>query len=176
MAGKKGYEATKRLRHRQKNKRGGNPARAPLTGNKLARQSEQYLRSLAVLNYTPDTIEGRRNALKTFIQWATDRDLTTPKQITKLHLESYQRHLWRYRKANGKPLAISSQRQRLSTLKDYFKYLTKQNHIRIFHFEKHSFIGNFINEVKSRWKKNDLKTFNSGIWIEKDDKGGEFLL
>ena len=126
---KKGYEATKHLRHRPKDKRGGNPARAPLTGNKLAKQSEQYLRSLAVLNYTPDTIEGRRNALKTFLQWANDRDLTTPRQITKLHLESYQRHLWRYRKANDKPLAISSQRQRLSTLKDYFKYLTKQNHI-----------------------------------------------
>ncbi len=39
-----------------------------------------------------------------------------------------------------------------------------------------SFMGNFINEVKSRWRKNNLETFNSGIWIEKDDKGRDFLL
>lgn len=41
--------------------------------------------------------------------------------------ESYQRHLWRWRKKNGKPLGISTQRSRLSTLKDYFAWLTKKN-------------------------------------------------
>ena len=38
-----------------------------------------------------------------------------------------------------------------------------------------SFIGNFINEAKSRWAENKLTSFNSGIWIEKDDDGREFL-
>ena len=38
-----------------------------------------------------------------------------------------RRHLWRWRKQNGKPLGISTQRSRLSTLKDYFAWLTKQN-------------------------------------------------
>jgi len=44
-------------------------------------------------------------------------------------LESYQRHLWRWKKQNGKPLGISTQRGRLSTVKDFFAYLVKSNHI-----------------------------------------------
>lgn len=54
-------------------------------------------------------------------------DLHQPDEITKPILESYQRHLWRYRKTNRKPLGISTQRARLSTLRDLFKYLCKQN-------------------------------------------------
>mgnify|MGYP000654552256 CR=1 FL=1 len=129
MAGKKGYEATRRLRKRSKSKRGGNAARALPCSGVMAAKVEQYLESLAVKNYTPDTIEGRRDSLKTFVLWAHDRDLVTPESVSKTMLESYQRHLWRWRKPNGKPLGISTQRQRLSTLKDFFAYLTKQNHI-----------------------------------------------
>ncbi len=78
-------------------------------------------------NYTPDTIEGRRDALKVFLLWAQERDLTQPAAITKAILESYQRHLWRWRKKNGMPLGISTQRSRLGTLKDLFKYLVRQD-------------------------------------------------
>lgn len=129
MAGKKGYEATRRLRKRSKAQRGGNAARGLPSGGVLALKVEQYLESLAVRNYTPDTIEGRRYSLTDFLTWARDRDLVTPETISKTMLESYQRHLWRWRKANGKPLGVSTQRSRLSTLKDFFAYLTKQNHI-----------------------------------------------
>ncbi len=38
-----------------------------------------------------------------------------------------------------------------------------------------SFIGNFINEAKSRWAGNNFETFHSGIWIEKGDNDREFL-
>ncbi len=38
-----------------------------------------------------------------------------------------------------------------------------------------SFLGNFINEAKLKWNNNFTGSFNSGIWIEKDDKGEEFL-
>jgi len=113
MAGKKGYEATRRLRGRGKEKRGGNdagdwPAGAP---GSLAAEAARYLEWLAVRHYTPDTIEGRRDALKGFLLWAHERELLGPDSITKPILESYQRHLWRYRKKNGKPLGISTQRR-----------------------------------------------------------------
>ena len=65
--------------------------------------------------------------MKFFLLWANDRDLTDPAVITKAILESYQRHLWRWKKQNGKPLGVSTQRSRLGTLKDFFSYLTKQN-------------------------------------------------
>ena len=38
-----------------------------------------------------------------------------------------------------------------------------------------SFLGNFIQEAKSRWLKNHQESFKSGIWIEKDTTGQEFL-
>jgi integrase/recombinase XerD len=131
MAGKKGYEATRRLRERTRDQRGGNgPAPFPQgRSGTLAGEAERYLQHLAVRNYTSDTIEGRRDALKVFLHWARERDLCDPAEITKPMLESYQRHLWRYRKANGKPLGISTQRGRLGTLKDYFAWLTRRNSI-----------------------------------------------
>jgi len=131
MAGKKGYAATRKLRTRAPEKRGGNRLHDLPTGaaGSLARQVEAYLQHLAVKNHTPATIEGRRDALKVFLLWAGERDLTDPAAITKPILASYQRHLWRWKKKNGKPLGISTQRSRLSTLKDFFAHLAKGNHI-----------------------------------------------
>jgi integrase/recombinase XerD len=131
MNRKRGHQRGKHLRHRGRDKRGGNPADELPTGppGSLAHEAAAYLESLAVRNYTPDTIEGRRDALKFFLLWAHERELRQPSEITKKILESYQRHLWRWRKKNGKPLGISTQRGRLGTLKDFFSWLTKQNHI-----------------------------------------------
>ena len=58
-----------------------------------------------------------------------ERELTIPSSITKPILESYQRHLWRHRKTNEKPLSVSTQRSHLSTLRDLFSWLTKQDHL-----------------------------------------------
>ncbi len=38
-----------------------------------------------------------------------------------------------------------------------------------------SFLGNFIQEAKNRWARNPNETFKSGLWIEKDHTGQEFL-
>ncbi len=129
MAGRKGYQATGRLSRRDRARRGGNapddfPAGKP---GSLARHAAASLVSLAGRNYTPDTIEGRRDSLKVFLLWSGDRELTSPAAITKPILESYQRHLWHWRKKNGHPLGVSTQRARLGTLKSYFAWLAKQN-------------------------------------------------
>jgi integrase/recombinase XerD len=42
-------------------------------------------------------------------------------------LESYQRWLWRCTKANGQRLGWSTQRNRLGVLKDFFRWLTRQD-------------------------------------------------
>jgi integrase/recombinase XerD len=131
MNRKKGHSRSKHLRHRAQDQRGGNravelPSGAP---GSLAHHAALYLENLAVRNYTPDTIEGRRDALKVFLLWAGERDLRDPNAITKPILESYQRHLWRWRKKNNMPLGVSTQRSRLGALKDFFSYLVKSNHI-----------------------------------------------
>ncbi len=81
-------------------------------------------------NYSPETIDGRRDALKTFLAWAHERMLTRAGEITRTILESYQRWLWRcecHAKQGGKRLGISTQRGKLGALKDWFSWLVRQN-------------------------------------------------
>src|SRR5208283_178677 len=73
------------------------------------------------------TLEGRGDALKVFLAWAAERDLTRASQITRPILESYQRWLWRCTKANGQRLGWSTQRNRLGVLKDFFRWVTRQD-------------------------------------------------
>jgi integrase/recombinase XerD len=129
--GKKGYSAADHLRHRALEKRGGNDRAGFPQGESgsLAHLATRYLESLAIKNRSPSTIDGRTRTLKTFLLWTLERELTLPGDITKPILESYQRHLWRHRKTNGKPLGVSTQRNQLSALRDYFSWLTKQNHL-----------------------------------------------
>ena len=131
MAGKKGYGATRHLRNRVQKKRGGKQSAefpAELEG-RIHQHTQNYLESLAVRNFSQETIDGRRGYLSVFLRWLIDRDVEELASITKPLLESYQRHLWRWKKKNGKPLAVSTQRSHLSTLKDFFKWLTKQNYL-----------------------------------------------
>ena len=139
MAGKKGIAAARLLAKRieREQSRGGNAARpdgfersAP---DALASWVDSYLESLTVRNYSPNTVEGRRDALKTFNAWAHERTLTRAGEITRPILESYQRWLWRYEQPTtksdepGKRLGISTQRGKLSALKDWFSWLVRQN-------------------------------------------------
>jgi integrase/recombinase XerD len=62
-----------------------------------------------------------------FLAWAAERDLTRGGQITRPILENFQRWLWRYLKPNGQRLGWSTQRNHLGSLKDFFRWLTRQN-------------------------------------------------
>lgn len=133
MAGKTGYQAALKLRQRTRAQRGGHrkttEAKPAESIHSLAANLNDYLEMLAVKNYSPETIQGRGEDMNVFMEWAGQRDLTMSAQITKAILESYQRWLYRYRKKNGQPLGISTQRSRLGTLKDYFKWLCRQDRI-----------------------------------------------
>jgi len=93
----------------------------------LALWRDTYLASLEARNYSPNTLESRRDAFRVFLTWAAERELTTATQITRPILEAYQRWLSRTTKANGKRLGWSTQQSRLSALKDWFRWLTKQD-------------------------------------------------
>jgi integrase/recombinase XerD len=131
MALSKGITAIAHLQRRALDQRGGNAAQGDTWDRSkpdaLALWRDAYLDSLAARNYSEGTIEGRRDALKVFLIWAQERELTQAGQITRPILEAYQRWLWRYTKANGKRLGWSTQRSRLGTLKDWFRWMTKQD-------------------------------------------------
>ena len=90
---------------------------------------QRYLESLRIRNYSPRTVDTRQFYLTQFINWSVQRDLLRPTEITKPILERYQRHLFHYRKINGKPLSFSSQHGHLVSIRGWFKWLTKENHI-----------------------------------------------
>ena len=55
--------------------------------------------------------------------------LMRPDELTKPHLERYQRHLFLHRKADGNALSIRTQHTRLRPIKTLYKWLSKNNYI-----------------------------------------------
>jgi integrase/recombinase XerD len=88
---------------------------------------KQHLTHLEVHNFSPTTVKKRATYVRAFALWCIDRDLHWPAQVNKPMLEAFQRHLFRYRKPNGKPLAWSSQQLHLKEVRQFFSWLAKQN-------------------------------------------------
>jgi len=134
MAGKKGIEGAALLgqRARRGDYNHTNRSPAPATFDRsapdaLAVARDDYLAAMRSRNYSDDTVTSRAENLQLFLAWAAERDVTRANQVTRPILEAYQQGLYRHRKANGQPLGWGTQRQRLSGLKDWFKWLTRQN-------------------------------------------------
>ncbi|QLH62046.1 site-specific tyrosine recombinase XerC [Serratia symbiotica] len=61
-----------------------------------------------------------------FICWAAERGLYQAGDITRPVLETYQRHLYQYRKKDGEPLSTRTQRTTLQPLQVWFSWMAKQ--------------------------------------------------
>jgi integrase/recombinase XerD len=129
--GAKGFAAVAGLSRRTAAQRGGQDKRAESfdrTGaDALAAWRDTYLESLLSRNYSEGTVESRRFALKVFLTWAAERDVTRAGQVTRPILEAYQRHRWKCTRPNGRPLSWSTHHGQLGTLKDFFRWLTRQD-------------------------------------------------
>lgn len=90
---------------------------------------QRFLAHQQEKNYSPRTIHNREVYLRYFIQWADERGLHRPNEITKPILESYQRHLYQHRKKNGEPLSVMSQNGRMIPIRAWFKWLARNNHL-----------------------------------------------
>lgn len=86
----------------------------------------RYLDHLAEKNYSPATIASRDTYLRYFIIWCDDRGLTRPQHIDRPILERYQKHLFYVRKKDGEPLSTRSQHVRITPIRHYLQWLTKQ--------------------------------------------------
>ncbi|HRE07402.1 MAG TPA: site-specific tyrosine recombinase XerC [Opitutaceae bacterium] len=93
----------------------------------LASLVDQWLARLSVRAYSPRTVAARVWALRSFLAWAEPRALVRPAQIDKLALEGFQRFLWAYRKENGQPLAVVTQRGHLGVVQGFFAWLCREN-------------------------------------------------
>ncbi len=88
---------------------------------------KRYVEALRVKNYSERTLETREVYLLAFCRWCEERSITRPQEVTKPMLERYQRYLFHFRRANGRPLTFQTQHKRLVQIRMYFKWLTRQN-------------------------------------------------
>jgi integrase/recombinase XerD len=91
--------------------------------------TESFCEWMSVQNYSPKTVDNRRTYLRYFVQWALERGLHQPMEITKAILERYQRHLFHYRKRDGLPMSARSMHARLIPVRAFFKWAARQNRI-----------------------------------------------
>ncbi|MDM3872251.1 site-specific tyrosine recombinase XerC [Porticoccus sp. W117] len=90
---------------------------------------KRYFASCQAQGYTETTIKTWTANLRLFTEWCSDRGLTQPKQITYPILSRYQRYLVYYRRSNGDPISTHTQGVRLSAVKGFFKWLTRERYI-----------------------------------------------
>jgi integrase/recombinase XerD len=95
----------------------------------LAAWMQRYLEALRVLSYGEELLRTRRQALATFLEWCSERELQRPNEITKPILERYQRHLFYWRKPNGQPLSIKGQVLLIDHVRMWFRWLVKNNYL-----------------------------------------------
>lgn len=133
MAPPKGFASVAHLSRRTRAQRGGND-KQPLPFERsapdaLALWSEAWLEMLRSRNYAEGTLEERFFSLKFFMAWAAEREVTRAGEITRPILEAFQRWLYHYQMPgpNGRRLSWSTQRQRIGCLRDFFRWLTRQN-------------------------------------------------
>lgn len=103
------------------------PLPAPATP--LEALLEKHLEALRIQNYSEYTIKSRRVHIGFFLDWCHERGITEPVDVTRTVLESYQRHVFYYRKKNGEPLGFRGQHDRLVPLRVWFRWMTRQHHV-----------------------------------------------
>jgi integrase/recombinase XerD len=89
----------------------------------------QYLEWLLVKGFTEATAWTRRKQLESFLAWLKERGVEEPLEVTRPVLERYQRNLFHHRKANGEPMSFRSQHALLVAVRQWFRWMTRQNHI-----------------------------------------------
>ncbi|MEQ1977371.1 site-specific tyrosine recombinase XerC [Xenorhabdus sp. SGI240] len=95
----------------------------------LRQQLLAYLDTLTAQGRTGKTQEAYRERLLPFVNWCEQRAVSYPAQVSLPLLESWQRYLRGYRKADGQPYSNNSQRDRLSALRVWFRWLLQRHHI-----------------------------------------------
>ena len=95
----------------------------------LAMLMEKHLENLRLKNYSEYTIKGRRVHIGFFLDWACERGITEPVEVTRTILERYQKHVFEYRKSNGEPLGFGGQHDRIVPLRVWFRWMARQHHI-----------------------------------------------
>lgn len=89
----------------------------------------RFLEDMLVKNYSTETVKTRAKNLRFFVSWLNEREISSPVEVTRAHIDRYQRSIFYHRKKNGMPLSTGSQSLRLQVVRSFFKWMAKKNHI-----------------------------------------------
>lgn len=86
-----------------------------------------WLERLRVLQYSEETVFNRLKALHRFADWCEARGMANAADVTRPVVERYQRWLYNYRQRNGRALASSSQSHHLTSIRQFYRWLQREN-------------------------------------------------
>jgi len=89
----------------------------------------RYNEAMLMRQYAKNTLHRRESDIRRFVGWCDERGIDQPQNVTKPILERYQKYLYYYRQANGEPLSPTSQSHYVTSLKQFFKWLTQENYL-----------------------------------------------
>lgn len=93
----------------------------------LAHRMVQYLEWQRERNGTAQGLRNREHQLTQFLLWCEERGVEHAGAVSLRVLEQYQRYLYQTRKADGDPLSVTTQCNRLAALKSLFRWMTRRH-------------------------------------------------
>jgi integrase/recombinase XerD len=91
---------------------------------------ETFCEWMAMRGYSRHTIDRYHVSLALFADWAVERGVECPREVTRPVVERYQRALFHLRQpGNAKPLAFRSQTARLVALRQFYRWLARSRRV-----------------------------------------------
>ena len=95
----------------------------------MGRMLREFTQAQQMKNYSANTVQAHRKRCNDFILWCQGRSITKVDQVTRPILQRYQKHLFYYRQKNDKPLSFRSQLHRISSVRSWYAWLTRNNYL-----------------------------------------------
>jgi len=105
------------------------PESAPSDPRAFAAYLAHYLDHLRTKGYSTQGVAYRGMGLKQFVAWLEERGITRIHEVTRPILERYAKHLHYALNRSGRTLSVASQSNRLTAIRHFFRWLTRQNHL-----------------------------------------------
>ena len=87
---------------------------------------DEYLDALRVQDYAPETVRTRQSNLGQLLRWCDERSVVEATEVTPPVLERFQRHLYYYRRPDGRPIGFGAQYHLLSGVRQFFRWLARR--------------------------------------------------
>src|SRR5690606_16030695 len=101
----------------------------PRDADSVAAWILRHLDALAIRQVSKHSLHARRSQLAHFNAGCVEHGLARPHDVTHAHVEAFQGYLFRYRRANGQPMAASGQVGILSAVGMFFTWMVKHRHL-----------------------------------------------